>query len=210
VELPFTPSQFFDVFAEYNQTFLLIVVVLWVSGAGAVITAARNPIDRSRQLTFFLAVLWAWNAIAYHALLFTRINPAAWIFAALFALQAALLWRAGRRRRLEYFSTRGPVPTVGVALIVFSFLYPFLSVMSHPYPATPTYGVPCPTAILTMGVFLTTRGGVPFTLALVPALWGLVGGSAAVLLGVPVDYVLLVAGLVLISRFIPSPVRAAA
>lgn len=65
------------------------------------------------------------------------------------------------------------------------------------YPATPTFGVPCPTDILTIGVLLTVRGGVPLSLAIVPVLWGFVGGSAALMLGVQTDYVLLAAGAVL-------------
>ena len=36
---------------------------------------------------YLLATLWIWNAVAYHALLFTRINPAAWLFAALFTME---------------------------------------------------------------------------------------------------------------------------
>jgi hypothetical protein len=34
-------------------------------------------------------------------------------------------------------------------------------------------------------------------LALIPTIWAYIGGSAAILLGVPTDYVLLAAGLVL-------------
>lgn len=43
---------------------------------------------------------------------------------------------------------------------------------------------------------LTARGGVPVGLAIIPALWGFIGGSAAVLLAVRSDYVLLFAGIV--------------
>lgn len=35
-----------------------------------------------------------------------------------------------------------------------------------------------------------SRGGIPPLLAIVPVLWGFIGGSAAVLLDVPTDYVL--------------------
>ena len=38
-----------------------------------------------------VAILWAWMAIAYHLLFFTDINPMAYLFAAMFALQAALI-----------------------------------------------------------------------------------------------------------------------
>jgi hypothetical protein len=50
-----------------------------------------------------------------------------------------------------------------------------------------------------MGMLLTARGGMPPALAIVPAMWGLVGGSAAVLLDVWTDYVLLGAGVLLLT-----------
>lgn len=85
--LPFTSDQFFAVFAEYNRAFWFVAVALWFASAGALVAAWRNPVGHSRSLTYFLGTLWGWNAVAYHALLFTRINPAAWLFAALFALK---------------------------------------------------------------------------------------------------------------------------
>ena len=42
-----------------------------------------------------------------------------------------------------------------------------------------------------------SRGGIPPLLAIVPVLWGFIGGSAAVLLDVPTDYVLLAGGALL-------------
>ena len=57
--------------------------------------------------------------------------------------------------------------------------------------------MPCPTVILTVGLFLTVRGGVPLILTIVPVFWGFIGGSAAVLLSVPTDSVLLAAGVLL-------------
>ena len=97
---------------------------------------------------------------------------------------------------------------IGLGLVLYSVAYPFLSALGHKYPTTPTFGVPCPTAILTIGALLTLRGRVPLTLAIIPALWGLIG----VLLAVPTDYVLLGAGVLLIvvlsvPRMRPSPAR---
>lgn len=196
--LPFTPDQFFDIFAEYNRTFWSVIVAMWLSSVGVLVAAWRNPIGQSRLLTYLLGALWAWNAVAYHAFLFTRINPAAWLFGALFALQAMLLCWVGARQRVEYFSSTGRMRGIGLGLVLYSLAYPFLSALDHNYPTTPTFGVPCPTAILTIGALLTVRGRVPLTLAIIPALWGLIGGSAAVLLAVPTDYVLLGAGILLI------------
>ena len=90
---------------------------------------------------------------------------------------------------------------VGLGLACYALSYPILNItLGHPYPATPTFGVPCPTAILTVGLLLASPGRVPLTLAVIPALWGFIGGSAAIVLGVWPDYVLLAGGIVLTAR----------
>ena len=75
--MPFTSDDFFGVFALYNRRFIVVAVALWLASAGMLAFVSRDPERRSRTLSLFLAVLWLWNAVAYHALFFTRINPAA-------------------------------------------------------------------------------------------------------------------------------------
>lgn len=193
--LPFTPDQFLAVFADYNRAFWPMVVALWLVTAAMLALLWRDPARYSRTMSFWLAGLWLWNAVAYHAFFFTSINPAAWLFAGFFSVEGLLLVWAGLRTEVEYFSS---LRAVGGGLAIYALVYPILTVgVTHGYPAAPTFGVPCPTAILTIGLLLTTRGGVPTVLAIVPALWGVVGGSAAFILNVPTDYVLLVAGVLL-------------
>lgn len=75
--------------------------------------------------------------------------------------------------------------------------YPLLGVaLGHRYPATPTFGLPCPTAILTLALLLWAEPPVPKALLLVPLIWAAIGTSAAILLGVWQDLGLGVAGLV--------------
>jgi hypothetical protein len=198
VELPFTTDQFFSVFAEYNEAFWSVVVALWCATIAALVAAWRDPERWSPTLSLFLGGLWLWNAAAYHAFLFTRINPAAWIFSALFAVQAALFLRSGQHRRPVYLSATGARQRLGLALAAYSLAYPFLTMtLGHDYPATPTFGLPCPTTILTIGVLLTVRERVPWSLSVVPTVWGFIGGSAAALLHVQTDYVLLAGGVLL-------------
>ena len=211
MSLPFTLEQFLSVFAEYNDSLWPAVVVLWLASFGAAAVAWWKPTSYSQALTYLLAALWAWSAVAYHVWLFTRINPAAWLFGAAFAVQAALFLWAGARSRIEYFSSDGVIGRVGVGLVVYALAYPFVTMASgHRYPAAPTFGVPCPTAILTIGLLMTARRRIPPLLEIVPILWGFIGGSAALLLNVPTDYVLLGAGVLLAARFMTSrrtPVR---
>ena len=203
MDLPFTSDQFFGIFAEYNRSFWFVALALWVASAAALARAWRNPRQASGALTYLLAALWIWNAVAYHALLFTRINAAAWLFAGLFTLEGVLLFWAATRRRLESPSLTGPISGLGIALACYALAYPFFSFgIGHEYPEIPTFGVPCPTAILTIGVLLAVRGGPPLSLAVIPAAWAFIGGSAALLFGVWTDYMLLVAGVSLVGYLV--------
>jgi len=195
--LPFTREQFFGVFSQYNDSFWPVAALFWVAAVISLVAAATGRLTLGRRLSVLLALLWSWNAVGYHALLFTRINPAAWVFAALFAVEALLFaWAAARR--VGYFTSSAPMRAVGIGLACYALAYPFLNfALGHAYPASPTFGVPCPTVILTIGLLLTASGTVPAILMIVPALWGYVGGSAAILLGVKADYVLLAAGVLM-------------
>jgi Family of unknown function (DUF6064) len=195
--LPFTSDQFFGVFAQYNRTFIVVVVGLWLASVATLVFVSRDPARRSRTLSLFLGALWLWNAGAYHVLFFTRINPAAWLFAALFLVQALLFFWTSRGP-IEYFSSTGWMRSVGIGLVAYALAYPFLTMaLGHTYPETPTFGVPCPTAILTIGILVSAGDRLPLVLATIPIVWGFIGGSAALLLSVPTDYVLLGAGVLL-------------
>jgi hypothetical protein len=57
------------------------------------------------------------------------------------------------------------------------------------------FGVaPCPTTIFTFGILMLAAGPLPLWLAAIPVIWAGIGGTAAVLLNVPEDLGLLVAG----------------
>lgn len=208
MQLPFTADQFFRIFAEYNHAFWIVVVAMWFATIAILVLAWRDPERWSRLVSFFLGALWLWNALAYHAFLFTRINPTAWVFSAMFAVQALLFLQASLRRRPLYLSSRGASQSLGLALATYSLGYPFLTMaVGHDYPYTPTFALPCPTVILTIGLLFTTREPVCLRLAAIPILWAFIGGSAATLLAVPTDYVLLAAGIVLLVAVVVQAAR---
>lgn len=202
MRLPFTVEEFFGVFARYNDQFWFVAAALWLIGAVVLVRVWREP-RRSATLSYYLGALWLWNAAAYHALLFAAINPAAWVFAAIFAAQALLFLHAGRRRRIAYVLPSARLRGIAVALAMYSFAYPLVALAEgHVYPATPTFGVPCPTAILTAAVLLTARDRLSVRIAAIPLLWTFIGGSASILFGVTADYMLLASGVVLIGALV--------
>ena len=193
MRLPFTADAFFGVFAHYNRAWWPAALALWVLAAVAVIEVVRSPQPRTDRLaTVVLTGLWMWGAVVYHAAYFTAINPAAWVFAGMFVLEGAILaWTGLVRRRLTFGAATGPAKAIGVALAVYALAYPGLTLLlGHHYPAAPTFGVPCPTTVLTVGLLTTCRRP-PLAVVWIPLVWSLIGGSAAFLFGVAADYVLL-------------------
>jgi hypothetical protein len=67
----------------------------------------------------------------------------------------------------------------------------------HAYGELPMFGItPCPVTIFTFGMFLLTTKPIPRWLLIISFVWSLIGGSAAFLLSVPQDWLLLVSGLI--------------
>ena len=201
MDLPFTSDQFFDVLGNYNRSLWPVAIALWIYAVSAVGLLAARSDRRNRFLVAMLAVQWAWAGVAYHAWFFTAINPAAWLFAALFIVEGGLLvWFGVVHDRLRFSPTGSVRHAVAWTLIVYALVYPVLAqAEGHAFPRVPTFGVPCPTTILTVGLFLAADAPVPTAVALIPVGWALVGGSAAVLLGVRTDFMLWAAAIALVG-----------
>lgn len=205
MQLPFTNEQFFSVFRLYNSTvwpaqvFLVLLAVLAI-----VFIALRRPWSGA-AVSAILALLWVWLGAAYHLAFFARINPVAYGFGAL-SIAGGLLfaWHGVICRRFE-FAFDGSFRTgLGIALLAFALVvYPLWSTLAgHGYPELPTFGLPCPTTIFTIGVLALASGARLRAVLAVPILWSLVGGQAAFLLDVKPDLGLLVAGVVAVGLFI--------
>lgn len=211
MNLPFDAAEFFAVFARYNSAVWPAQLVLLGTGVFAVGMAIRSRSWSDRVVSAILAVLWIWMGGVYHIGFFRAINPAATLFGAFFALQGIALGITGvfsRQLRFRFRPTRRGF--VGTLLLAYALLaYPLLAyLLGHRYPATPTFGLPCPTTIFTLGLLLWTEQRVPTFLMIIPLAWSLVGTSAALQLGVREDLGLVVAGvLTALLHFFPGPLK---
>ena len=198
MQLPFTKPQFFDLFVAYNEALWPAAVALWI--ASAVILALRLSARHShdRWMSALLVAHWAWSALAYHLAFFTRINPAAWLFAALFLGQSVLFFRVGVvQRRLSFAPWGSAWAPLAWGLIVYSLAYPAINALDHrSLLRIPTFGLPCPTTIFTAGVLMLATPRC-WSLTVIPVIWSAIGGSAAFLLGVHADVALPIAGIAL-------------
>lgn len=136
--------------------------------------------------------------VAYHWSFFSFINKGAYLFGAVFVVQALLLAYYGLiKQRLSFQFTRDVYGLTGLVFVLFALaVYPALGYYSgHIYPSSPTFGLPCPTTIFTFGIFLWSDRKIPLAVFVIPLLWSIIGFSAAFLLGIKEDIGLLVAGL---------------
>lgn len=207
MQFPFTHSQFLDVFAAYNLALWPAALLLWLLTVGAVWQVYRGGQRASQILCGLLALHWAWAGVAYHWLHFRSINPAAGLFGGLFIAEAAVIWWLGvHRTRLTFHWRRDGWGWVAGAFIGFALLYPVVGLMAGmAYPRLPSFGVPCPTTLLTLGaMLLAPRRGARLA-DVVPLAWAGIGSSAAFTFGIVADWALVLAGgALLIYLFTPS------
>jgi uncharacterized protein DUF6064 len=201
--LPFTHEQFLNAFGEYNESLWPFAATLWLLTAVAFLWLLYGTAEHSRSLAVLLIVHWLWAGVAYHAWFFSSINPAARLFSILFVSEAALLaWHEAGQGGLRFSRRPSWRLTTGRVLVGYALIYPLLVwIGGLVYPRMPTFGVPCPTAILTLGFLTAGVPPAPFAVAAIPLIWAAIGGSAAFTLGVPADLLLLLAGALLLTLY---------
>lgn len=206
MELPFTTQQFYGVFRAYNTTLWPVQMVLLALAGTAIVFVLRPRSWSGVAVSAILALLWGWMGLAYHLVFFTSISPPAYAFAALFVAGGLVIfWQGVVRRRLQFKWQASPRGVTGVLLVVYALVvYPaWCHVAGLVYMETPTFGLPCPTTIFTMGLMAGLVKPYPRSVFVVPVLWSLIGVQAAFLLAVPQDLglaVVIVVGLVLMAR----------
>jgi len=198
--MPFTEEQFFDVFVQYNAAMWPLPIMAYLLGVAALCLTFWSSRVATASISAILALMWFVNGAAYHWSFFAAINPAARGFGIIFAIQALFLlcapfvwtsFRIAARRDVRTF--------VGIGFAAYALIgYPALGwLFGHAYPAVPVFGIaPCPTTIFTIGILMLGTWKVARWLLVIPGLWALLGGSAAVVLNVPQDFGLIAAVLV--------------
>jgi hypothetical protein len=196
--IPFTVDQFLSVFERYNVAVWPAQLVFYALGFLALCLALARKADFSRAISIILSTFWIWMGLVYHFWFFSAINRAALIFAAFFMMQGILFFVAGVWKSNLRFRFRPDLyGMIGSAFFIYALvIYPVLAYwFDHRYPAAPTFGLPCPTTIFTLGMLLWTDRSVPLYLLAIPLAWSFMGFWAAVSLGMIEDCGLLVAGL---------------
>jgi Family of unknown function (DUF6064) len=194
--IPFTIKQFFQVFEKYNQAIYPIQFLLILIAAVAIILAASCKPSRNNIISGLLGFLWFWTGIVYYLIFFTTISPPAYLFGTLFILQGLLfLYEGVARNRLSFRASRRFDGILSAVFMAYALvIYPLIGYgLGRIFPASPTFGTPCPTTIFTFGLLLWADRKISLSLLIIPVLWSIVGTSAAWNFGIKEDFGLLVA-----------------
>jgi hypothetical protein len=197
MNLPFSLTDFLNVFKDYNQSVFPLQIVFYLAAFLCVYFLFTGNQNTTRIISITLAFLWLWMGIVYHIIFFSAINKAAYIFGGLFILQGIMFAGCGLiRKKLSFEYTKSTANIAGIILIAYALIiYPVLGHnLGHAYPYSPTFGLPCPTTIFTLGLLLFANKKIPVHLLIIPLLWSVIGFTAAFTLTIYEDIGLLVAG----------------
>ena len=176
--LMFSPRTYWRLIELYNAE--IWPAQLAAAATGAVILALlyRGGGVASRGIALLLALAWAWVAYAFLLARYDAINWAGRYFAAGFAVQALLLALLAAIGRPALRSLREATARIGLAIYLFALVgYPLLGpLLGRSWRQAEVFGLaPDPTALGTLGLVLTWRGGTA-AMAL-PILWCGIAGA---------------------------------
>jgi len=197
MKLPFTTRQFLDVFKSYNEAVWPFQLFIFLLAAIIVFYLLWRPVIFGKFIPLFLAFLWIWMGAVYHMVFFSVINRAANIFGLLFIVQGLIFLRWGIMRTRSFEIKRNAPGITAISLIVYALaVYPVIGYYGgHAYPYSPTFGLPCPTAIFTFGILIAAKQRVPFYMLIIPVAWAVVGLSAVLNLGMYEDIMLTISAM---------------
>jgi hypothetical protein len=175
-----------------------VQIVLNVLAVICVVSIFSMSARASRLVAAQLAVSWWWLAVAYHFVFAssTRVSAAWLLSGGTFAGGLAFVWFGVLTSRLQFRPTAGWRGWAGGMVIAYALVaYPLLGHLAgHRSSYEPTLGAPVPTTIFTLGILLFATPSAPRLVFVIPVTWAVVGSLTALLLHVPEDLALLVAG----------------
>ncbi len=195
---PFTLEQFLKVFKSYNKAVFPIQIGFYLISLLVIYLAVKPNPKSDKIISVVLSFFWLWMGIVYHILFFSTINKAAYLFGALCITQGILFLIFGVfQNKLSFQFQKDKYGVTGIFLILFALIiYPVLGyLLGHVYPASPSFGLPCPTTIFTFGMLLLTIKKCPLPILIIPFIWSIIGFMAALQFGILEDTGLLLASL---------------
>lgn len=177
--LMFAPETYYRLFELYNESIWPAQIAALVAGL-VLLILLRRPGALSGSLTaLLLSIGWFWTAWGFHHLRYATINWAAEYFAAVFALQGALLLVSAAIPGRLRVAPANLLGSIGLGLAAGAILlYPLIApALGRPWSQAEIFGLmPDPTALATIGTLLAMQR-LRIELLLLPLLWCLISAA---------------------------------
>jgi len=187
--------------------------LVWYASAVAMIGLAFWPSRRASQLICLLAAAYfAWVGIVFFRVIDSDMGVLdgvinlAWLWAAIFILEAILFLVAGLVRRDLVFAPRWNLSGVLGALFMLYALvaYPIIEMLGgYSLRESPLFGLsPCVTVFFAFGLLLWARPPAPKYLLLLPLAWALEAAPGNIAMGHVADFSLILVGAITVGLII--------
>lgn len=200
--LPVESGDYLGVLTVYNEALWPLPAALSLAAFAAVCFALFPGPRRDRLACAILALLWLWAGVGFAFFHLTTLTPLGYLLCALFLAEAAILvWLGVARNDVRFWMHGGSRHLAGILLIFYALVaYPSVgALLGHTYPASPTFGVPTPVTIFTLGMLLLTRAPYARTVFAVPMLCTVIGTYLAIELRLREDLGLVVAAALVVT-----------
>jgi protein-S-isoprenylcysteine O-methyltransferase Ste14 len=169
--------------------------LVWYASAAAIIGLAFWPRRRASQLICLLAAAcFVWVGIVFFGVIDSGVSLA-WLWVAVFILEAILLLVAGIVRRDLVFAPRWNLSSVlGAVFLCYAIVvYPLIEMLGgQPLRESPLFGLaPCVTAFFAFGLLLWARPPAPRYVLLIPLAWALNAAPGNIAMGHVPDFPLI-------------------
>jgi hypothetical protein len=206
--IPISTEALFSLYGSHNEATWPASLVGYALCMLALIMALRPFPGSSRAISAILAAFWFWNGIVFQIGFFAPLNWGALIFGGFFILQGILfLWIGVVRDSLDMRLTGGWRDPEDHVLLAVAFIYPYLDLISgHHWPQMQLPGtLPGPTVLVTFAFLMMAQRRGAKSLAVIPLLWALVAGAAALSLGIWQDVAMAACGIATAVLLFTSP-----
>jgi hypothetical protein len=187
--------------------------LVWYASAAAMVGLAFWPRRLASQLICLLAAAnFVWVGFVYFGVIDSSMGVLdgvinlAWLWAAIFILEAILFVVAGIVRRDLVFAPRWNLSSVLGALFMLYALvaYPIIEMLGgQPLSASPLFGfAPCVTVFFTFGLLLWAQPPAPKYLLLFPLAWALEAAPGNIAMGHVADFPLILVGVITVGLII--------
>ena len=190
-------DEFLSVLASYNLAIWPIQIFAYIAVIAALFFSFRAARSSVRIVLAILSVLWLFTGIVFCLIYWSPSHFFGYGFGICCILQGLLFAYGTIKSDIAAGARNTAYTVIGILFVVYAALgyQVFGYYLGHIYPKFFAVGlVPCPTTILTFGIFLIISGKIPIKYLVIPVLISL-GGILAVYEGIYEDVGLIIAGI---------------